>query len=104
MTVEIARRFEQRAHKFEVDAHQILSKHESSQSRIVTLDQTRNQLNVLSIQQDELFQEALACIERGIFRAAHVMAWAGFMDFLEQKISSDGMIKLKSVKTGWSRI
>lgn len=103
MTVEIARRFRRKAHTFEDEAHQILSKHESSQSRIVSLDQTRSRLKVLSLQQDELFQQALACTERGIFRAAHVMAWAGFMDFLEQKLASDGLVKVKSVRTGWSR-
>jgi hypothetical protein len=58
---------------------------------------------MLSLQQDELLQQALACTERGIFRAAHVMAWAGFMDFLEQKLSSDGLVKVKSVRTAWSK-
>lgn len=103
MSVEIIRRLRQKARAFEDEAHQVLSKHESSQSRIVLLDQTRNQLRTLSLQQDELFQQALACIERGIFRAAHVMAWVGFIDFLEQKLSSDDLVKVKSVRKGWSK-
>jgi hypothetical protein len=101
MILEILHRLKQATEMFEDDAHQILSKYESSQSRIILLDQTRKQLIMLSLQQDELFQQALACTERSIFRAAHVMAWAGFMDFLEQKLSSDGLIKVKSVKTTW---
>jgi hypothetical protein len=103
MIVEITRRFRQKAETFRNEAHEILSKTESARSRIILLDQTRSRLLVLSLQQDELFQQALACTERGIFRAAHEMAWAGFMDFLEQKLSSDGLVKVKSVKTGWSQ-
>lgn len=103
MVVELIRGFKAKAVLFEDEAHQILSKHENAQSRVISLDRTRSRLAVLSLQQDELFQQALACIERGIFRAAHVMAWAGFMDFLEQKLSSDGLVKVKSVKTGWGK-
>lgn len=103
MIIEIARMFRRKAYAFEDEAHQILSKYEGSQSRIVSLDKKRSQLKGLSLQQDELFQQALACTERGIFRAAHVMAWTGFMDFLEQKLASDGLVKLKSVKTVWNK-
>ncbi|MDZ7401885.1 MAG: hypothetical protein ONB37_17140 [candidate division KSB1 bacterium] len=103
MTIEIANTLRQKAHAFKGEAHLILSGYESSKSRIFSLDKTRSILNMLSLQQDELFQQSLVCIERGIFRAAHVMAWAGFMDFLEQKLSSDGLIKVKSVRTGWNR-
>ncbi|MBN1538442.1 MAG: hypothetical protein JW908_17030 [Anaerolineales bacterium] len=102
MIVEITRSFNKKALKFEEEANQILSKQESSNSRIISLDQTRTRLKVLSLQQDELFQQSLTCIERGVFRAAHVIAWAGFMDFLEQKLSSDGLIKIKSARAGWS--
>jgi len=103
MELEIIRRLQQKAHEFENEAHQVLSKYENSKSRIISLDQTRGQLKVLSLQQDELFHQALLCVERGIFRAAHVMAWAGFMDFLEQKLSSDGLVKVKSAKMGWHK-
>ena len=103
MIVEITRSLKEKAHTFEDEAHQILSKNESAQSRIVSLDRTRSRIKILSLQQDELFQQALACIEREIFRAAHVMAWAGFMDFLEQKLSSDGLVKIKLVRTGWNQ-
>jgi len=103
MSVEIIRGLQQKAQAFEDEAHEVLSKHENSKSRIISLDHTRKRLKVLSLQQDELFQQALACNEKGIFRAAHVMAWAGFMDFLEQKLSSDGLAKVKSVKMGWTK-
>lgn len=101
--IEVLRRFKERVDAFEDEAHQILSKHESSKSRVISLDQTRKRLLGLSLQQDELFQQALACIERGIYRAAHVMAWSSFIDFLEQKLASDGLVKVKSVKIGWGK-
>lgn len=87
---------------FEKDAHVILGKHETSTSRIVLLGQTYKKLGGLSLQQDELFRQALRCVENGLFRAAHVMAWAGFMDFIEEKVASDGFIKLKKVRPKWN--
>jgi hypothetical protein len=41
-------------------------------------------------------------VEKGCFRAAHVMAWAAFIDYLERKIASDGLKKVKAAKQGWS--
>ncbi len=99
--IELLRHFKERGVAFEKEAHQILSRHESSKSRVISLDQTRKQLVGLSLQQDELFLQALACIEGGIYRAAHVMGWAAFMDFLEQKLASDGLVKVKSVRPAW---
>lgn len=92
-----------RVDAFRTEAHEILAAYEDSPSRVMSLDQTRRQLAALSIQQDELLQEALACIQRGIYRAAHVMAWAAFMDFLEQKLASDGLAKVRSVRQGWAK-
>lgn len=91
----------ERVRRFETDAHKILSKYEASPSRIVELAKTYKELIGLSIQQDELFRQALRCVENELYRAAHVMAWAGFMDFLEQKIASDGFKKLHSAYSSW---
>ena len=103
MSVELIRPFVAKAASFENEAHNILSKHEGAPSRVISVDRTRCRLAVLSLEQDELLQEALVCIERGIHRAAHVMAWAAFMDFVEQKLASDGLVKVKAVKTGWGK-
>jgi hypothetical protein len=40
-------------------------------------------------------------VENSLFRAAHVMAWAGFMDFLEEKIASDDLKKLRTIRPSW---
>ncbi len=86
---------------FEQEAHSILSAHEASTSRIVLLDDSYRQLGSLSLRQDELFRQALRCLEGKLFRAAHVMAWAGFADYLEDKIASDGLSKLNSARPSW---
>lgn len=92
-----------RVQKFRDEAHSILAKHESAPSRIISLESTRQQIAGLSLYQQALFDEAVSCIEKGCFRAAHVMAWAAFMDYLEEKLASDGLKKVRAVKTGWSK-
>ena len=79
----------------------ILAVHETAPSRIVLLEDTYKRLGTLSLRQDELVRQALRCIENELFRAAHVMAWAGFMDFVEEKLSSDGLKKLHALRPAW---
>lgn len=87
--------------KFKIEAHTILGKHEDAQSRIVELGSTYKKLNTLSLKQDDLFRQAITCTERGCFRAAHVMAWSAFMDFLEEKIFEDGGSVLHRERSKW---
>ena len=90
------------AREFERQAHALLAIHESSAaSRVVVLDQTYKSLGALTLKQDDLMKQALRCTEEGLYRAAHVMAWAAFMDFLEEKYQSDGLVKLKAARTAW---
>jgi len=100
---EVITAWKEKAKAFENDAHEILARHEGSQSRVISLENTRKRLEGLSVQQHELFQQALECIERGIYRAAHVMAWAAFVDVLEQKLASDGLTKLQSARSAWNK-
>jgi hypothetical protein len=91
--------------KFERDAHQILAKHEaSSTSRVIVLEGSYTRLTKLSLKQDELFRQALRCVEQELYRAAHVLAWAGFMDFLEDKLESDGLVKLRAARPNWKNM
>jgi len=91
-----------RSQSFVGEAHDILGVHESSPSRVVLLDKTYQKLTALSVAQDDLFRQALRCAESELFRAAHVMGWAAFMDFLEDKICEDGLVKLKAVRPNWT--
>lgn len=87
---------------FKKEAHSILSRHEESPSRIIELRKTYEDLGKLSITQDELFKQALRAVENGLYRASHVMAWAGFMDFIEEKLASDGFVKLRAIRSSWN--
>ena len=91
-----------RVNRFKKEAHGLFSKYETSSSRVIDLTKTYQQLNGLSIQQDDLFRQAIRCVEQELYRAAHVMAWAAFMDFLEQKIGSKGFKALYGLYPKWS--
>ena len=82
--------------KFETQAHGILSAYETSGSRVINLEKSFKRLKGLSVRQGELLEEALNDIKCGSLRSAHVMAWAAFIDHLEEKLASDGLIKVKA--------
>src|SRR2546428_7151939 len=86
---------------FAAEAHGLLGKHESSPSRVVQLDATYKKLTALSLKQDDLMRQSLRCLENELYRAAHVMAWAAFMDFFEEKLASDGLVRLRAVHPAW---
>ena len=90
-----------RAAAFERAAHEIFAAHEQSGSRVVTLSASYATLTELNLRQTDLLKQALRCAENGLYRAAHVMAWAAFMDFLQEKLSSDGMVALRRERPAW---
>lgn len=91
-----------RTRSFAAEAHALLGKHEESPSRIVELDSTYKKLKTLTLKQDDLMRQALRCLENALYRAAHVMAWAAFMDFFEEKLASDGLVKLRGARPSWT--
>ena len=98
----LLRKYVARALKFQLEAHQILSQHEAAgSSRAIVLGDTYNKLGDLNLRQNDLMRQALRCIENGLFRAAHVMGWAAFMDFLEEKLQSDGLVKVRALRPAW---
>lgn len=102
--VEIIREYLDRLHRFEEEIHDTLAYHDASSSRVYSIEKTYRTLEGLSLKQDQLFREALRCVEHGLFRSAHVMAWAGFMDFLHEMFASDGFQKLHDLRPKWSNI
>ncbi len=93
--------FVKNSKKFEIIAHKILGIYESAEkSRVVKLNESYSELNGLSLEQDELFREALRCVENGLFRAAHVLAWAGFIDFIHELLLKNFQ-KLKEKRPNW---
>jgi hypothetical protein len=91
-----------RTRSFATEAHALLGRHEGSPSRIVELDETYKELKRLTLRQDDLMRQALRCLENALFRAAHVMSWAAFMDFFEEKLASDGLVKLRAARPNWT--
>ncbi|MGA1838845.1 hypothetical protein VD659_18150 [Herbiconiux sp. 11R-BC] len=96
-----ANEFISRAAAFEHAAHELFSRHETSHSRVVQLDESYKKISALNIKQDELMRQALRCVEEGLYRAAHVMAWAAFMDFYEEILSSDGLAAVRRERGKW---
>ncbi len=86
---------------FVAEAHALLGQNETSPSRIVELDATYKKLTALSLKQDDLMRQSLRCLENELYRAAHVMAWAAFMDYFEEKLASDGLVKLRASRPAW---
>ncbi len=85
-------------YQFRKRIDKILSKHESSSSRIISLKDSFNRVNRLTLRQEDLFNESIRCIERELYRSAHVSAWAAFIDFVADKLGEDGYIKINSIK------
>jgi hypothetical protein len=55
----------------------------------------------LSVEQTALMQDALHCMQEGLFRAAYVMAWAAFMDFYEGRLDADGLVAVRQARPSW---
>lgn len=90
-----------RLRSFQTAAHSIFGSVESAASRAVTLDVSYQLLDNLTLKQDEIFRQALRCVENQLFRAAHVMAWAGFVDCIHGLIASDSFVALNKARPNW---
>ena len=91
----------ERLGRFHAEAVGILSLVESSATRRLSLDHSYGQLKSLNIQEDELFRQSLRCVELGVYRAAHVMAWCGFLDCILRLLESDTFSTLRQVRVNW---
>jgi len=88
------------ARAFETEAHQVLSVHESSPSRVMDLHPTYATLSNLSLKQDELFRQAIKSASLGLYKAAYVMAWAGAVDVIFEALTAN-FAALKKVRPNW---
>jgi hypothetical protein len=98
---DVIRSLRARTRAFEKEDHQLLGEYETSTSRIISVAETWRKLEGLSLLQKQLFGDSLRCVERGIYRAAHVMAWTGFMDYLEYRMADDGFKNLHLIRPKW---
>jgi len=102
MTIETLQDILSRAHAFEDEAHLILAKHEATVSRVITIENTYSHLTGLSLQQDGLLREAIKCVENQLLKAAHVLAWAAVVDYLENIVISKYIAEIKTRRPKWS--
>jgi len=98
----VVREYGARAAAFQRAAHELLAGYETSAARGITLSRTYEDVEALNVRQGDLLKQALRCAEHGLYRAAHVMAWAAFMDYLEEKLSSDGLVRLRLERPKWA--
>ena len=87
---------------FRNEAHQILAIHEAAPSRAVILDDTYKKIQGLSLRQDEVLRQSLRCVENKLFRAAHILAWTSLIDYIQEKLASDGFVKLNNARPNWN--
>jgi hypothetical protein len=85
----------------EAETRVVLAGHEAAAARVITLEQSYGKLTSLSLDQDELFREAFRAVESDLFRAAHVLAWAGFIDWLHNYLLPDNQGALATVQPKW---
>jgi hypothetical protein len=87
--------------RLEADTRAILATHEASTDRILTLEGSYSTLTHLSLDQDQIFRESLQALEAKLFQAAHVLAWAAFVDFLHGHLITQHLSDLQSARPSW---
>lgn len=85
------------------EANGVLGSYEATPARVFHVTTTRQQLVILNLRQSELFEEALGAIEASLNRPAIVMAWAGFMDFIEEGLNQDALAGVHNARPDWRK-
>ena len=88
--------------ELEAETRAILATHEASTDRILTLEGSYQALGGLALDQDQLFRESLQALEARLFQAAHVLAWAAFMDFLHELLIPAHLPALRAARPKWN--
>ncbi len=89
------------AKAFADEANAILGAQGVSKSRVLTFQKLYDELALLSLRQDDLFQEAIKAAEHECYRAGIVMAWAAFMSLFED-ILFGKRVELQALRPRWT--
>lgn len=87
--------------RFKTDAEEILGFSETSVHRVAGLSVSYERLDAISAMQSDMLRQALRCVEVGVFRGAHVLAWAALADYLQRRAAEDGFTALSTVRPKW---
>lgn len=82
------------------DLTKLLAKRETSTHRVMTLTESYEKLAKLNLKQDALFREALQGAEHGLYRSAHVTAYAALVDFVHEWVAGDPA-RLSAIQTNY---
>jgi len=101
MDIAQIKEWEKRANSARKAAYQILSKHESSVSRVIELEEIIKKLSGLPVDIQDYFFEASKCISHNLLRAAVVLSWAGFFGVLCESLYRKGQAKIRHARPRW---
>lgn len=91
----------ERLSSLHADALGLFATVESSKTRKFSLDKSYDALSQMSLKEDELFRQALRCVELEVYRGAHILAWCGFFNCIIRLLESDGYVALKAARPNW---
>jgi hypothetical protein len=89
---------------FEAAAHKLLGTHEGAISRIIDARKSLARVSALSVKQEDMLKQSVRCIEVEVFRAAHVLAFAAFVDYLHEIAARDKFAVLNAARPNWKVI
>ncbi len=95
------RDWQRRVRSFENESHKLFAKYETSASRIVELNALVKGLAGLTVDAADYYREAADCLQNGNFRAAIVMAWAGYFSVLMDAFYAAKKSEIKAKYTSW---
>lgn len=102
MTIESLPGLLKRVEIAKKEAHDVLSTHEVSRSRIIFLEGLLREISSLPVDVESYFKESIKCLEVGCIRAGMVLSWSGFFEILAERLYSDKESELRSKRTRWT--
>ena len=102
MRIDLLPELFKRVERAEKEAHNVLSAHEASRSRIIFLEGLLRDISSLPVDVETYFRESIKCIEVGCVRAGMVLAWSGFFEILAERLLCDTESELRSKRPKWT--
>jgi len=87
-----------RVANFQTAAHKLLGAHAGAISRIIDARKSLARVSALSVKQGDMLKQSVRCIEVEVFRAAHVLAFAAFVDYLHEMAARDKFVALNAAR------
>lgn len=87
-----------RLRAFEVEAHKLFGVYEKSASRVVDARASLARVTALSVSQEDILKQAIRCVEVEVYRGAHVLAFAAFVDYLQELAGRDNFSALNAAR------